>query len=372
MKAQEKTITPAQSFFFILQTQIGVSVLSLPYVVYVGAGTDSWLSILLAGFAIQLFILCFVLMLRAHPELNFYDVLTAYCGKRFGSAVIFVYILYFSLVGILLVVLFVRMINRWVLPLTPTWIIGFMLVIAALYLAREQIRILARFNVFVTPLLFVLLFLITYTIQYVNPLYVLPLFQASWADIFSTTKDATTAMLGFEIILVLYPFISGDARKKLTAFSLANFVLTLFYVYVTIVCYMFFSPVELTLIPEPVLYILKSFSFQIIERTDLLFLSIWIVCAFTSLVNYLYIASAGLAKTLNKRHHKTVVTWIAGLIYVGSLFPIDSEERVIQFSSYVTNSSFLFVFAIPLLFFVLVMTSPSKLQKFALEKEERN
>ncbi|BBP92756.1 hypothetical protein BsIDN1_63740 [Bacillus safensis] len=52
--------------------------------------------------------------------------------------------------------------------------------------------------------------------------------------------------------------------------------------------FMFFSPAELDVIPNPVLYLLKTITFGVIERTDLIFLSFWVFVILATLSNYLY------------------------------------------------------------------------------------
>ncbi|WNS78618.1 GerAB/ArcD/ProY family transporter [Domibacillus sp. DTU_2020_1001157_1_SI_ALB_TIR_016] len=51
---KEASISNWQLFFFMLQTHVGVGILSLPYDVHQVAGKDGWLSILLAGFFMQI------------------------------------------------------------------------------------------------------------------------------------------------------------------------------------------------------------------------------------------------------------------------------------------------------------------------------
>ncbi|WP_412675597.1 GerAB/ArcD/ProY family transporter [Alkalihalophilus marmarensis] len=108
-----------------------------------------------------------------------------------------------------------------------------------------------------------------------------------------SAKAATLSLLGFEIFIILFATTEGSIKTKVKAATIANVTVTLIYAYLAFTCYIFFSPEEIDLVPEPILYLIKSFSFIVLERTDLIFLTVWMVSVLTSFVGYLYIASLG-------------------------------------------------------------------------------
>lgn len=162
------------------------------------------------------------------------------------------------------------------------------------------------------------------------------------------SHDAIVAMLGFELILVILPYVEGTYKQSLKSITMANMMVTLFYVYFTVSCYLIFSPEEIVIVPEPVLYILKAVNFHWIERLDLLFLSLWVIPMSTSFVTYLYIASSGAANIFHKGNRKYpdwYLTFIVLLIGVS----LSSEFKIELFGKYVSYLSFAFIFFVPLL-----------------------
>lgn len=66
--------TKTQLLFFIIQTQIGVGILSLPYSVFQRAKQDGWMSILLAGLVVQLLILLFWMLAKDSRNFRTSDI----------------------------------------------------------------------------------------------------------------------------------------------------------------------------------------------------------------------------------------------------------------------------------------------------------
>src|SRR5699024_11634235 len=91
-----------------------------------------------------------------------------------------------------------------------------------------------------------------------------------------------------------------------------NVCVTFVYVFMVLVTVLTLSLDEIVVVPEPVLYIVKSFTFKVIERADLLFTSIWVVLVITSYVLFIYVASIGMQETF-KMNKRTTATYLCVL-----------------------------------------------------------
>lgn len=351
--SQDKTnITYHQFFLLIIHTQLGVGGLSLPYTMHKSVQSDGWISILLAGLFIQVVLLFYLMLLKRFETKDVLDISTILLGRKIGKLISFFYLLYFISVGSLILVLYSEIIERWILQNTPKWVICGLLVFAGIYLCVDGLKLLARFYTLVTPLIILLVLLVSYTLKDANIYYILPIGQAGIKNIVFGSKDAVLSMLGFEIILLIFPMVSGTNRQKLKAISLANLFITLLYAYLIIVAFIYFSPNELRILPEPLLYILKSYTFKIIERTDLLFLSLWIFLVFTSFGSYLFLAASTGARLFNKKKRRKLVYYMAFLMYGISFLP-EIEMKYLDFmNSYIPKASFIFILFPAFLLFV--------------------
>jgi spore germination protein (amino acid permease) len=343
MNRDKDTITHQQFFFLIIQTQLGVGGLSLPYEMHKSAQSDGWISILLAGLLLQGVLLMYFMLFKKFKSKNILDISAFVLGRKIGKLISLFYMLYFISVGSLILVLYVRIIDRWILPYTPNWVIGGLLLLSGIYLSVGGLKVLARFYTLVTPLILLLLLLVSYTLKDANIYYMLPIGQAGIKDIVIGSKDAILSMLGFEIILLTFPMVSGTTLQKFKAVSFANLFSTILYAYVVIISFIYFSPAEIKILPEPLLYILKSYTFKLIERTDLLFLSIWIFLVFTSFCSYLFLAADSAAKIFYKRDRRKLVYCMALIIYGFSFLPEIDIKYLDIMSSNIPKAGFIFI-----------------------------
>ncbi|MBY0120434.1 GerAB/ArcD/ProY family transporter [Bacillus sp. S/N-304-OC-R1] len=351
-----KKISPAQLFFMIIQTQIGVGVLSLPYTMAKASKMDGWISLALGGIAVQFFILIYYMIMKKFPNKIVKEIIVEVFGHTIGKVFEACLILYSIIIGVLILNLYTRILDRWILPETPNWIISLLLVVCSYFLAKEKLRVIARFNVIVSSFLLIFLVLIIYSLKDANIYYIMPIANTGWKSILFGTKDAIIALLGFEIIMFLSAMTTGTLKQKIKFITAANIFVTLFYLFATIASFLFFSPVDIQLIPEPLLYLIKAFSFKIIERTDILFLSIWIVSVFTSFVSYIYWGADCVKGVFNsKKPSRNTLLMLAIIYFLGQL-PFDTDQSMDYLKKIASYAGYSII-SIPLIILPFVLLS---------------
>ncbi|MCA0983974.1 spore germination protein [Halobacillus yeomjeoni] len=330
-KSTEKKISRREFFFLIVQTQVGVGVLALPYDLHVIARQDGWISLLISGVILQIVLIALWLVAKMFPQKDFYQLNTELFTKWGGKIVSFLYVLYFIAVGMLILLLFGRMISMWVLPNTPFWVLTLLLISVGVYLANSGLVVIARFYTMVSGLLLILFLLMLYSMKEMNVMYLLPVWEAGTGKIMKGVQEATLSFFGFFIILILYSRVEGKANEKLRTILYAHWFTLFFYLFAVIVSYTFFSTEEMKVVPEPLLYMLKSFEFPLVARIDLFFISIWMVSVATSYTTYLYISGLGLKSIFNTKK-AAMFNWIVGgasfiiAIFIG--FDMDILEKM--------------------------------------------
>ncbi|WP_054949066.1 GerAB/ArcD/ProY family transporter [Numidum massiliense] len=318
MKNAENSITPNQLFFLLLQTQAGIGLTSLAYAVFTKAKEDSWIAVLLSGACVQVVLILYWALGRRFPSLTLYDYLPQLLGRFLGKGLGLLYICHFAVVGAYVLQVYSFTVSAWMLPLTPRWVILAVFVAVCLYLVMSNLRIMARFYVLVSCLLAIplLQMISSYTLGILNVYYILPVGNAGLSGIMTGVKEASLYFLGFELLLVAYPYTTGSDKAKLKAASLANLVVTVFYTFVVFTVIIFFGPNELALIPEPVLYMLKGFTIRVVERLDLFFFSIWTVSIATTFASYLFLAAKGVQQVFQTNTFGKTVPYTAVACFV--------------------------------------------------------
>ncbi|WP_239615659.1 GerAB/ArcD/ProY family transporter [Cohnella mopanensis] len=325
MIAAKEKITAGQFMIVVIQAQIGVGILFLPSSVESVARNDAWISILLAGMAALLLSVVMWGLNRRFPTMTLFEFLPKLLGKFAGKIVQIFYGLAFILECSMVLVLFTDVVRDWIFPITPRWVILGLMLATALYMARENIRLIARFFVLTFGLIFVLILIAAYAYKDANILYILPINESGISNVLKGMLRSMNSLYGFEMILLCYPYVKGGSKGILKATLFACVFSTLVYSFMVFMCLIVFSPEELKIIPQPVLYMVKALSFTVIERADLYFLTIWTVVVITTVMAYLYMGAKAVASIFGKKKHAGAVPYVALLILCISLYPHDQE-----------------------------------------------
>ncbi|MBO9130546.1 GerAB/ArcD/ProY family transporter [Bacillus sp. 165] len=348
MKHPKISIELHQLFFIILQSQIGIGVLALPYNVHNIAQGDGWISTMLSGVVVVVFTTIIWLLYRRTPKLNFFEAVIYIYGRFIGKIVVSTYIIFFVMVFLLVIAMYVDIIRRWILAYTPSWILVLLIIFTSAYLAKESLHIIARFYVLATLFIFLLLILMIGPYADINLEYILPVGHMGWKNIMRGVHESTIAMLGFEFVFIAFADTAGKTSQKLKVAIGANIFVAVLYTFFVFTGLIVFSPEELTLVPEPILYMLKAISFDIIERLDLLFLSVWVIPMITSSITYLFILSMGVKVVFNRTHHGNIVRLMAVILLITILcMPLDNFMPWAQLSKIIAYLSYIFVGCIP-------------------------
>ncbi len=351
MMGSQISITKFQLLMVLIQTQIGIGLLSLPNVVQESARGDGWISILFAGVVIQFLLIIYLKLLKKFPNDMLTDITKKLLGKHLGTIVNTIIYFYFIFTGSTLTILMINILNEQLLPLTPGWVVSFLIIASCVYLTVSNLRVIARFFVLATFWILVLICITVLSIWLPKEIqFILPVGSAGGKNILLGSNNALLAMLGFEALLFLFPFVIGNTKGMLKTVSYANLFVTSFYTFITFLCLVTFSPEQLHQIREPVLFLFRGLTYRMVDRLDLIFLSIWIIPMTTSIIMYLFLASKCLAG--KKKSYKNAVI-INGIILFCLSFIPNTDKITDTLTQYVSFLSYTIVIFLPCLLLLL-------------------
>ncbi|OCT11352.1 hypothetical protein A8709_06675 [Paenibacillus pectinilyticus] len=333
-------MTRIQLFAFILQTQIGIAVLSFPYDLHKAAGADGWISVLVAGAGVQLILTAYVLLCKRFPGKNLYEFVPQIVGKWVGNTITWIFIAHFTFTTCLILLLEMTFVELWILPFTNPWLLIVANCLVCFYLAKENIRIIARYHALITLLIIIMVAMMLTSYRTMDYRFLLPIGQEGLHPIMLGIKSSVLSFLGFEVLLVLNSDIETKGKSLLTPILWANGLATAFFLIVVLVCYLNFSPESLNFIPQPVPYYLNGISLPFLERLDLLFLSIWLVKVTATLISYLYCTGKGLGYLFHGNEHRKAMYYLVPIVCATGLFwrsekRIQLLEQITQFESFI-------------------------------------
>ncbi len=345
MSTARGSISKFQLFFLIIQSQVGIGLLSLPSDMYQSVDGDGWISTLIAGAAVQLLLLIYWALYKRFPNHNFSEMTIKLFGNIAGKA----YNIFFGICCMVIAglssTLYTEMINIWLLPQTPKWALLVLIVATCLFLALEDIKIISRFFV-VSSFLFAILILMSLLNlkEDMHVTYLLPIAKSNFLDIVKGSHHTFLSMIGFEIVLFAFTYVKSDTRGLLKVISFANLFVTILYTYFVLICLLSFSPNALKQLQSPLLFMLKGLAFRLVERLDLIFLSLWIVPMTTSIIAYLYIAGKSLSN--NPRFYRKSVIVSSAVIFIAGYY-LSTLEQLDQVSQWIQNSYFVVIGGVP-------------------------
>ncbi|MCZ8535871.1 spore germination protein [Paenisporosarcina quisquiliarum] len=263
----------------------------------------------------------------------------------------------YSAYWLLLVVTFLAYIQKslsvWAFPLTPPSVIIGAVVLLSFYanISRpESVMNLGVLLLPLFPLIFIFLSLATPDLVWTN---VFPMGNITLKEWGIGLKEAKFAFIGTELYLFYRTFVLKS--EKIDVKSLMKFILTIstFYFITLVFILMFFSLEELKIIPEPLVYILKSQEVTFIERLDLFFIFIWMAWSIITVVYLIFTISMFMKKAITKTMTiKKVI--LHALLFVLPLIIIAQELFNIT-RDLLIYGHFLFSMIIPLFVIVINM-----------------
>jgi hypothetical protein len=100
------------------------------------------------------------------------------------------------------------------------------------------------------------------------------------------------------------------------------------------------------MVSEPVLYILKGLSYQLFDRIDLIFLTIWIIPMCVTIVSYLCMAGKSMSR--NESSYRKLVWFSGGLVFLAGWY-LSTLENVDLYSKWLEYGYLIMIAAVPVL-----------------------
>lgn len=342
-----------QYILTISGVQVGFGLLTLPRQLEQMAGTDGWISILIVWVITTMVSLCIVKIMGKHPGDTLLDVLTRYLGKWIGKAGMIIWILYSLLAYLSLTFSMVLVIQMWILPKTPIYAFVFLLIMPTYMLLRAGIPIICRYSVFIFFFTLWIPFLLMIPLKDSHFVYLLPILKEGWMPVLFAAKTTVLAFLGFEFAFVLYPYLK-QKQSATKGIIIANTITLLIYLEITFVCFVFFSPYEISQFIWPTLTLVKPIHSAVFERFEIVFLSFYLFIFSDSAIPYAFSIIDGINQLFKKNGWKLPIYILLILLVGTSLFYRPSFEQTDEWREWWGRIGYFVAYAFPVVFLLYI------------------
>jgi len=352
-------ITALQSYIIIISIMIGTGILGLSRVVSDIAQQDAWISVLLNGIFISIIMAVIIHTVRKYPEDNFLQYISYLLSKPIAYLVTIAYIIYATLATATIIRFLLEMIRTWLLETTPMAILSLILVLTAVYMVKNGLTIVARFNEVLFFYLIVFILLILVALPETQLINLRPVGGSGIKSIIKGAIPSFYAFGGYEVILVYYTYISDKNTKILKYSVLSVLSVTLFYTITVASQIALFGPDELSRVLYPSMNYLRAVDFPVFERMELFFTVFW---SFTVIgtMGLQFFSGCLLSQIVFKTKKAATFAYIyAPIIFMLTLYP-KNTPHLVELSSYIGYMNIFFGLILPLLLFIMSLIRGGK------------
>lgn len=341
-------------FFLIHASLAGVGTLSFQHLIFEFAGNDAWISVLLMGLSLHV-IIWMIFKMLGNPAKDVIDLHRILFGKILGNVVSLVMVGYYFILALTVFRGYIEIIQVWMFPTLRTWILAFIFICVIYYIVSGGFRVLVGYCFFGVIFSMLLPLLLYFNIKFGRIDNVLPIFNHSMKDLLTSSKYSGIMFMGFEALLIYFPFIKKPEKNVKWA-QLGLFLVTLKYFVLTFVTLMYFSQGLLRHTYWPTLVMIKVIEFSLIARIEFIFICIWLMIIIPMLCLSIWSCTRIIKRVTNLKPTLSLFL-ILTAIFLASL-PFTDRVKVEWLGKNVVEIGFYFIYAyIPLLFILYLIRS---------------
>nr|WP_281378918.1 endospore germination permease [Paenibacillus phyllosphaerae] len=335
-----------QYIMLINGMSVSFGFIEIPGMMATKVGTDGWITILISGLITMAASFITIQLMKKSPHGTLFDLLKQKFGTWAGRAAAILFALYFLLYAYDGLIYTVRLIKGRMLMETPAFLIMLMLLLPTYTIVRNGLRIVGRYAEFAVFISLWIPLVYMYTVKHLHVLYLLPILKGGWQPVLSAVPGTLFYYLGFVSSIILYPFIKHQ-KKAPIALLIANSLSILSYLSITLICTMFLSPDEATIIHQPAIYVLKSIELSFIEQVEGLFIAFYAFIFSLSWIPPLYFTVFCLSWVMGRADHRIPLRLILFMIGTSSIFYIPTYDELEKISIWLGESGIAIEYAAP-------------------------
>ncbi|MBS4174741.1 GerAB/ArcD/ProY family transporter [Bacillus sp. FJAT-49736] len=361
---ENRKFSPYLVFFTVAAMQIGVGVLGFQRIIAKIAGYDSWQSVIIAGLSTHI-IVWFLYKQLESVNGDITDIHRTVFGKWIGGLFNIIFIFYFSLLVVTVLRTYLEVVQVWMFPdMSAAWF-SLLYLLLCIYVINGGIRTIVGLAFFGSILPYYIIYFYGFAIPFADFRHFLPIFNHSFQEVITATQGMTLTNLGYEVLLVYYPYIKQPNKSKKWA-HIGLIFTTILNLYVTLITFAFYPQEQLQKNVWATLTTFKIIHFPVVERFEFIGIANWCLVVLPIICIALWSASRILKRTL-KVKQKYGVVLLSFFIFIGCQ-QLKTRMNVDTINNLIANIGFILNYVyIPMLFVLLMVVN--KVKKIAAKRK---
>ncbi|EJQ39831.1 GerAB/ArcD/ProY family transporter [Bacillus sp. SIMBA_074] len=354
----EYKVSPFVVFFLICTMQMGVGMLGFERISAKLVGNDAWISTLFFGLSVNVIIwIIYQILNRGNSDII--TIQKNVFGKWIGGVFNLIFLVYLLMLGATTLHTYIEVVHVWMFPSMSTWFLSGVFLILCYYIVTGGFRVVAGIGFFGIVIPSILFFTFFYPLQYADFRNLFPMWQHSVQEIIKGMKGTMFSYLGFEMLLMYYPFIK-NARTSQRYAHYGNLVTTVTYTYLMILSLTFFSEKQLSSAIWAYLSMTKIIQLPFIERFEYIIISVWAFFILPNISMTLWGVSRGIKETLRIKQ-KYVLPFLILFIFILTFF-LNNRNQINVLNTWVGQAGFIYIYMyLPILW--IIQTIQIKLRR---------
>ncbi|KIV67773.1 Spore germination protein GerHB/GerIB [Bacillus mycoides] len=346
----EHQISPVFVFFLIHGAQFGAGVLGFARIIAKAAGYDGWMGVLITGICIHILIWMMYFLLK-ETNGNLIDLHRQTFGKWLGNGFNIIFAAYFLIVSISVIRTYVEIIQVWMFPTASTFMLTIFLCLVSYYIISSGFRVITGICVISVGGTLGYLILSLFVLKYSHWTNLLPIFTHSFSDILKAAQLSIYSMTGFEVYLMVYPFVKNPKQSHKFAQYGALFS-NLLYLFSTLLAFAFFSEKQLLKTIWSQLSMTQVIQLPFIERLEYIAISGYALVIITSFILPLWASMRATHEIFRVKQRGVLIAFIIITLIVSQL--LTNRHGINNFISNASKISFWLIYVyIPILFIIV-------------------
>ncbi|WP_211746079.1 GerAB/ArcD/ProY family transporter [Paenibacillus sp. Marseille-Q4541] len=352
--------------YIICAAQIGIGIFSFQRDIFGAAAHDAWISVIIAGLITHLAIWFIIRMLGNYESTDLYGIHHDLFGKYVGTMMNCIYMLYYLFITATFMRNYVEVIQAWIFPDIPLWLVMALLSGLAIYAAYGGIRVIIGICMLGFFVILPTSVLCYSALEYAVWTQLLPVWETSTWDILRGTMKMGYSLAGFEIILLVYPFILNKNRVMLHSQLGAAFT-NIAYLLIMMISIVYFSPSQLQRSIWPSIIMLKIVKYPYLERLEFIVISLWMLVILAGILLFTWVITRGCKRMWNLNPKITLIF----VLVVSFIFSVTVEKHfeIEKFNKWADIGSTIFAYLYPILLSCIVAIVFKVRQRKQLKEE---
>lgn len=271
---KNQNITSKQLMIFIISSEIGLGIVSLPAALAEKVGHDGWISVLLTGILCIIAVYFIMLFLRRYSNKSIFQINILLYGKVLGTFFNFSLFAYLCFTTSVTARILSELIKVTVLRLTPPLALSAILILPSLYVCSKGLKVLARLSSLLSISYIIGILFFLSVLKHANLSFIQPIGISGISKILQGMLTTSFSYLGFELSTVVYPNIT-DKSNAVKYAVYATIFTTFFFTIIVFLLTILIGEEKLKLTTFPLFNVTTSIRIPIFERADIFFIIFW-------------------------------------------------------------------------------------------------